>query len=487
MFASKLTALTSGGDGGDGKDGDGTELMDRLVSHRLRTIDPQAAKRLWICKDWQPSQGVPPQVGESVRGLILWVEGSSDAPISAQRAAAARLSQSPSKRTSVGKAAPAPQPQFSARTAEQNEETVDLFRSFVLAKLCDYFHVVVGNTPNSSNLNRKHKPPDEAASQQRPGQKQADPAAKAPITLEYWKCLLQNVALLNWTCSRPKGLPCEVGFRTFCDERGIVDTLAHLLPLSPHESCACVLPVLLALKTFVCAHPHEPPGSHEGRAQGANELTAANFFGTLGGHLGPWTASALDLRNGCQEADTLLGCVGDLVRELLRHQSGCDAAERADFVPALYQVICTRLLAEPLLWPRACMLLMDSIEAMPKAEYVQCGLDLSKALRRMRSTVPSSDVSAIPSLLVLRLGDLRRARQSRDRRTLLQKRLAPRASSCQGHRRRPPTSSSGGVRSEGPTPACSSPPATPWSARSKDASRELPRARPGARASSAMR
>lgn len=484
MLASKLGSAFSqdaGGEGGKEADGD---ILGRLVEHRLRMVDPGMAAKLRVCKDWQPAHGVPPKVSESVRTLIHSVEGSTAAPVSAQKAASTRLSCNEAKRrqresvAAKAAAGPGPQPQFSARTAEQNEEAVDLFRSFVLAKLCDYFHVVVGSSYNAGNLHRKQNaPPDAPRSKDQAG-------SKGMVTLEYWKHVLQNVSLLNWTCSRPKGLPCEQGFRKFCEERNIVDMLAHMLPLSPHESCACVLPVLLALKTFVCGHPGSYD-DYESRLQGATELTAANFFGTLNEHLGPWTASALDLRNGCQEADMLLGCVGDLVRELLRHQSGCEAAESADFVPALHKVICTRLLTEPLLWPRACMLLMDSIEAMPKADYVQCGLDLSKALRRMHSTVPTSDVSAIPSLLVLRLGDLRRARQSTDRRQLLKQRLAPRASSCQGHRRRPPTSESVGVKSEGNTssPRTPSKALTPLTGRSRD----LPSHRGPPRSSSAMR
>lgn len=412
--------------GTEGKSEDAGEMLDRIVQHRLRTIgDPHAAKMLQICKDWQPVSGVSSTVADAVRSLVVWLEGWSTAQIRPPRGSPDSTNVSPKtkRQSELSKATPT-SPQYSARTAEQNEDAIELFRSFVLAKLCEHFHQFLTGG----------------------GQPQA--ATKAAAAPDTWKLLLENAELLNWICSRHR-VPCNL--KKFCEDRRIIEALANLLWQSPDASCLSVLPLLDALRTFVCTKE----ATEDLRSQRTLDLTKSGIFSLLNSQLSLWIDSALDMNNGVQQADHLLSCIGDLVREMLRRQSGCDAADNGDFVPTLHKVITDRLLAEPFLWPRASMLLMDAIEAIPKADHVQCGLDLSKSLRGMRSMIPSRDVSAIPSLLVLRLGDLRRTRQSKERQSLLRQRLG-KSQSCS---RRPELPSRRSF-SEG-RKSVSSPPLTP--------------------------
>lgn len=330
---------------------------------------------------------------------------------------------------------------------DRSADIVDLLRIIIVARLCDSLRTIVEGSANDGITKidvRKNASEMDGL-----------------LAWNVWLRALESIDMLHWMCRRPHVTKV---FCDCCETRGSILVLIGLLRRAPLSSGALVFPVLSTLRTFICGvNPADKGCSRRGA-----EAIACGFFSAAARDLRGWTDAALSKTAGLREATRLLSCLGDLVRHLI--SIGGEGARKAlissEFVPALHDLIHDRLLSEPLLWPRSLMLLMDTIEAIPRSEYVRRGLELSKVLRRMRSALPSSDVNAIPSLLCLRMGELRRAAASEERQLksplFLQQRAQQRPSSWQSSRadsrRRQPCSRNGiGMRSDLPSLASARP------------------------------
>lgn len=206
--------------------------------------------------------------------------------------------------------------------------------------------------------------------------------------------MVQGADLFSHICRKQGGSP---GIREYCISQNIIGALVAFLPHLPPRVGGAVS-ILRALCSLICAGPAAP----EDCALVAEEAASAGFFGMCALHLRGWFEMALT-GGGVQEACALVDCLGDLTAQLLQNDAARAEAVKGHFIPALFGVLTEQLLTEPLVWPRLLPVLMDSVEALPRPEYVRRGIDMSKALRKAN---PNQGTN-MPSLLLLRMQGLK--------------------------------------------------------------------------------
>lgn len=211
--------------------------------------------------------------------------------------------------------------------------------------------------------------------------------------------MLQGADLIAHICRKQGGLH---SIREYLQFKKIIGTLVAYLAYLPRRSSG-VVKILRALCSLICAGPAEAKdGSHL-----AEEASGAGFFTICASHLREWFDAAL-ASGGAQEACTLVDCLGELSSQFMQSDVARTEAVDGKFVPALFDVLTEQLLAEPLVWPRALPVLMDSVETLAQPEYVNSGIELSKALRKANPNQESN----MPSLLHIRMQGLKRKQQS---------------------------------------------------------------------------
>lgn len=485
-LTSEKTRSKSVGFTGADSDSDGdvsVELIEDLIRQRLKMFEPHVEKWMQVCRDWQPEQGLPEEVVIAVKKLMVqaqmktrpvttviavaaakrWrkavsiskqmnalkasVEDNNEhlPPITPRRrpsmlSPSAALGGMKDRRASPSPRSPSPFTPLQSGPAKgsfrwqvQKEQTLsseitDMLRNLFLTRLCDALHSTAENLA-AGNVD--------------------------------WTFVYEGVKLLNWLCRQ------SISLRTFCEQKLIIQALVRFCEEAPPTDVTRILTLLFALRTFLCT----PVASEEVQLQRVEEAVKARFFGCVVKRIGFWMTAAILLRNedkACK-GNQVLDCLHDLVVELLKHESMRSAAVDADFVPFFTNVIKDQLLSEPLVWPRALPLLMDAVTALPHAEYVQCGLNLSKVLRHSHV---HKGIDTLPSVLSLRMNSLRQRGETPEdaRRNSLnptpassrRHSLAPSpAGSCHSLASTPAGSERGDPRSPrapaGPSPSCRSP------------------------------
>jgi len=420
-----LTAIDSGDDGDAS-----IELMEGLIRQRLKMFEPHVEKWMQMCRDWQPEQGLPSEVVTAVRSLLdqvnkkarpvstviavaaakRWRKAVSIAKIRVPKALAEddhehlppitpRRPSTLSPSAALGglkdrQASPIPlftpslppsprapsrfspshsgAPKGSFRWQVQKEHTLsseitDLLRNFFLTRLCDALHSTAQNL------------------------------AKGDTD---WTFVYEGVKLLNWLCRQSAPL------RSFCEQRLIIQTLIRFCEEAPPADITMILTLLFALRTFLCTSV----ASQEVQLQRVAEAADAHFFGCIVKRIRLWMDAAILLARKKEKAgNQVLDCLHDLVVELLKHESMRNAAVDSDFVPLFTNLIRDRLLSEPLVWPRSLPLLMDAVTALPRAEYIECGIELNKVLRHAHI---HKGIDTLPSVLSLRMNSLRQRGQT---------------------------------------------------------------------------
>jgi len=427
--------------------------LEAVIKRRLSMFEAHITERMEVCRLWTPAGGLPPSVVAAVRSLIIerhvrvrsmntivttvnaarrWRRkvrmvvdikrfggqvntfqhfgenvcpseseclresqsrrrhSCSLPPISPLQPPASPRPSRPgrSTRTSL----PSVQQPQSARSASlqpkttwddeagMQDEVHQMVRNLFLAKLCAALRAIVHGDEEGCD--------------------------DCPRTEQERSVLLgKGVELMHWLCRRAKL------FHEFCEKEGMIGVLVCLLSRTPREEGATALVLIRALQTFACgaagpaaARSQDKDGA--ARVRRIAEIMSEGVFQTMAANLGGWVDGVADGGSAeiqATKACELLTSIHELVLALLSEEVARNAAADAEFVPAVCELISSRLQTRVIVWRRALPMLIDMITLDPRTEYVQQGFELSRVLRCVRSR----ELSTIPAILHLRMENLR--------------------------------------------------------------------------------
>lgn len=384
------------------------------------------------CRDWKPADGIPSVLQQSVRTLVCKIEGDHKPAIRRRASLYKQVNREPDEDGELQPVAPHP------RKPDDHNQLASLFRNLFLVRFCDALSCMSESYSQQGAICKPHIgartcTTERVASHCRLYGKglyttlhsisdcstsvgdvdslssscstasesmSADDAREGGLPP-----IFEFVDLLHWICCR-KNLP-SILKECFCDAQ-LINALAQICKHAPLDDTCGVLTVVRTLQRLVTDYK----SSEAGCTMHVLALMSSDWINTVADRLQTWICKLLACHNGTQLVGQLVGCIGDISRDLFQNQDACATIGSSRLAFRIHAVIDEYLLSETLLWPRAVMLFADAVQAAPMADNVQLGMELSNRLRRKFAAMSSHDVGNVVSMLTLRMKSLQRKLQT---------------------------------------------------------------------------